>query len=284
MPNALAAHESDICDFANRCRALCLQLLGLLALGLLVSARECITLKLAADGVVRLIPKKAVNLGSRNDTTLRGRSQEVSCVFSMSELMDFNQIKTLTQISIHLKASVRPKRVQRQLYVLAPTVITVGQRPCLQFTSQRLNEVVGSLTLLFQRSSQPGLEIRGTKADWSSVPVWPQGTEADPFPPVLVNVGDLLSYWTNGFLRSTVHRVVIPPDGRASDRYSMAYFCHPTNQTRLTPIPSDLVTHAFVPAATANEGFVNSSILTAEEHLRSRLAATYGWEKSTEIG
>lgn len=239
--------------------------------------------ELAADAVVRLIPRKAVKPGSRDDTTLRGRPQEVSCVFSMSELMISNQVKTLTRISIPLKASVRPNCVQRQIYVPAPTVITVGQRPCLPFTPQRLNEVVGSLTLLFQRSSQPGLEIRGPKADWSSVPVWPKDTEADSFPPVLVNVGDLLSYWNNGFLKSTVHRVVIPPDGRASDRYSMAYFCHPTNQTRLTPIPSDLFTHAFVPAATTNEGFANPSELTAEEHLKSRLAATYGWEKSTEI-
>lgn len=115
------------------------------------------------------------------------------------------------------------------------------------------------------------------------MPIWPQGTEDDPFPPILVNVGDLLSYWTNGFLRSTVHRVVIPPDGGSSDRYSMAYFCHPTNQTRLMPIPSDLVTPEFIPAVTADEGFVNSSVLTAEEHLKSRLAATYGWEKHTDI-
>ena len=49
----------------------------------------------------------------------------------------------------------------------------------------------GSLTLLFQRASQPGLEILTPKSSWSPVPVSPPGTEDDPFPPVLVNIGDV---------------------------------------------------------------------------------------------
>lgn len=48
----------------------------------------------------------------------------------------------------------------------------------------------GSLTLLFQRASQPGLEVL-TGSDWLSVPVHPPGTENDSFPPVLVNIGDV---------------------------------------------------------------------------------------------
>ena len=48
----------------------------------------------------------------------------------------------------------------------------------------------GSLTLLFQRASQPGLEIL-SGSQWSPVPVNPPGTENDPFPPILVNIGDV---------------------------------------------------------------------------------------------
>lgn len=37
--------------------------------------------------------------------------------------------------------------------------------------------------------------------------------------PILVNIGDLLSYWTNGLLKSTVHRVVFPKRYVAADMY-----------------------------------------------------------------
>ena len=49
----------------------------------------------------------------------------------------------------------------------------------------------GSLTLLFQRASQPGLEILSPANSWSPVPVSPSGTENDSFPPILVNIGDV---------------------------------------------------------------------------------------------
>jgi 2OG-Fe(II) oxygenase superfamily len=84
-------------------------------------------------------------------------------------------------------------------------------------------------------------------------------------PPILLNIGDLLSYWTNGLLRSTVHRVIFPvrspfsessppkdgtPNGGVEeerkgnlggDRFSIAYFCHPADSTPLEPVPSSLV-------------------------------------------
>jgi len=54
----------------------------------------------------------------------------------------------------------------------------------------------GSVTLLFQRPSQPGLEIRppGESQVWSPVPVFPSSYASTTFPPILVNIGDLLSY------------------------------------------------------------------------------------------
>ncbi len=79
----------------------------------------------------------------------------------------------------------------------------------------------GSLTLLFQRPSQPGLEIQTPDSVWAPASVYPPGTEDDGFPPILVNIGDLLSYWTDGLLKSTVHRVVFPDGGR-DNRYSMS--------------------------------------------------------------
>lgn len=136
---------------------------------------------------------------------------------------------------------------------------------------------VGSLTLLFQRARQPGLEILGPDQSWSPVPVFPPGSENDDFPPILVNIGDLLNYWTNGLLMSTVHRVVFPPDG-GDDRYSIAYFCHPANDTELVPVPSQKISSR---DANDQQGIRRkhdvSNVLTAEQHLKFRLAATYGW-------
>lgn len=79
----------------------------------------------------------------------------------------------------------------------------------------------GSVTLLFQRPGQPGLEILTSTDEWAPVTVNPSGTEHDASPPILLNIGDLLSHWTNGLLKSTVHRVVFPKDARrgGEDRY-----------------------------------------------------------------
>ncbi|KAF2396748.1 Clavaminate synthase-like protein [Trichodelitschia bisporula] len=115
----------------------------------------------------------------------------------------------------------------------------------------------GSVTLLFQRPGQPGLEIL-TDGSWSPVPVNPGN---DTVLPILVNAGDLLSHWTNGLLKSAVHRVVFP-SGSAGDRYSLAYFCHPLDDAELVPVPSKLVAGHDRP------------VLTAQQHLEARLAAT----------
>ncbi|EOD44336.1 putative oxidoreductase protein [Neofusicoccum parvum UCRNP2] len=100
----------------------------------------------------------------------------------------------------------------------------------------------GSITLLFQQPrGQPGLEILTHEGKWAPVPVNPTGDEAAP--PILVNIGDLLSYWTDGLLKSTVHRVVFPKEaggGVGEDRYSMAYFCHPLDDAKLVPVPSQV--------------------------------------------
>ncbi|GAB1214481.1 hypothetical protein ATERTT37_003644 [Aspergillus terreus] len=155
----------------------------------------------------------------------------------------------------------------------------------------------GSVTLLFQRPGQPGLEIRTPEGSWAPVPVQPaagDGYAEDgfEFPPILVNIGDLLSYWTDGLLKSTVHRVVFPLAEQRSpnpqDRYSIVFFCHPLDKTELVPVPSAAVTA--YREKRAESGIKDEQVgfgggaghlapgkraLTAEEHLHSRLAATY---------
>lgn len=134
----------------------------------------------------------------------------------------------------------------------------------------------GALTLLFQRPAQPGLEIQTPSSTWAPVTVHPPGTEGDAVPPIVVNIGDLLSYWTAGVLKSTMHRVCIPKK-KKEDRYCIAFFCHPVATTELTPIPSPLVGASEVDAKRPEE-YEKAKVLTAAEHLRMRLASTYGWD------
>ncbi|KAH8908710.1 2OG-Fe(II) oxygenase superfamily protein [Coniochaeta sp. PMI_546] len=143
----------------------------------------------------------------------------------------------------------------------------------------------GSITMLFRLRGQAGLEVQTRDNTWAPVPVSPPGTENDPAPPVLVNIGDLLSYWTNGLLRSTVHRVVFPGPGKgvvdgetaSEPRYSIAFFCHPVGTTQLTPVPSERVKN-YVPPSDAGKAanpYSERKVLTADEHLQMRLRASY---------
>lgn len=149
----------------------------------------------------------------------------------------------------------------------------------------------GSITLLFTRPDQPGLEILTPDGNtWASVPVFPENYHSKTFPPIVVNIGDLLSYWTNGLLKSTVHRVVLaaPADNDNDgdidkDRFSIAIFIQPADDTVLTPIPSPLVKEraaSFKGKIVGHGGGVADaealSTLTAGQHLSSRLRATYG--------
>ncbi|KAJ4990081.1 2OG-Fe oxygenase family protein [Stagonosporopsis vannaccii] len=142
----------------------------------------------------------------------------------------------------------------------------------------------GSLTLLFRLPGQPGLELFSPETrSWVPVPVNPSPSTL-PHPPILVNIGDLLSFWTAGVLKSTVHRVTFSGGG---ERYSMAYFCHPLDGARLERVESKVLE-----GKDGEEGREElrsqrrrlglqgdgdgEEVLTAKEHLDRRLKVTYG--------
>lgn len=140
----------------------------------------------------------------------------------------------------------------------------------------------GSVTLLFRLPGQPGLEILKEDSSWAPVPVNPfPSTLTDP--PILVNIGDLLSFWTNGMLKSTVHRVTF--SGGGEERYSMAYFCHPLDDAKLEAVPSKVIEDFGDTGAQelksqrerlGLDADGESEVLTAGEHLARRLKVTYG--------
>lgn len=81
----------------------------------------------------------------------------------------------------------------------------------------------GTMTLLFHHGSAEGLEIQRPDGTWLHAPSLPGAA--------IVNVGDLLTRWTNGQLRSVLHRVVLP-EGEAAQRprYSATLFYEPRHE------------------------------------------------------
>ncbi|KEF54014.1 uncharacterized protein A1O9_09809 [Exophiala aquamarina CBS 119918] len=84
----------------------------------------------------------------------------------------------------------------------------------------------GSVTVLFNRLG--GLQVLppGRNAEWCYVRPLPNHA--------IINLGDAMVKFTNGLLRSNIHRVVSPP-GKQADytRYSLVYFNRPENDVML---------------------------------------------------
>jgi isopenicillin N synthase-like dioxygenase len=114
----------------------------------------------------------------------------------------------------------------------------------------------GSITLLFQ-DDVGGLEVQTASREWIAAPAIPDT--------VIVNTGDLMQRWTNDVFCSTNHRVIIPNDHRVNQsRYSIAFFCHPNDDTEIACLESCQKERSIYPP------------ILAGEYLLSRLRATYG--------
>jgi len=104
----------------------------------------------------------------------------------------------------------------------------------------------GCLTMLAQ-DSVGGLQVQTRDGRW---------VDAVPIPGTFViNVGDMLAFWTNGRFRSTPHRVTTPKH----DRYSVVVFLHPHIDTPLAPL----------------DGSGAGKVPTAGEHNLKRVTAAY---------
>ncbi|KAE8315034.1 hypothetical protein BDV41DRAFT_532731 [Aspergillus transmontanensis] len=96
-----------------------------------------------------------------------------------------------------------------------------------------------SLTMLFQDDCG-GLEVEDVSRPGTFVPAAPLKNA------IVVNVGDLLQMWSNDQLRSTNHRVRMPPladryegpDRMTRERFSIPYFISPDPTSVIECIPS----------------------------------------------
>lgn len=91
----------------------------------------------------------------------------------------------------------------------------------------------GSLTLLF-RQPVAALQVRTPEGQWKWIKPYPQS--------ITVNLADSLEFLTNGFLKSSIHRVVAPPPDQADiDRLGVLYFVRPEDSLELRPIVSSVL-------------------------------------------
>lgn len=123
-----------------------------------------------------------------------------------------------------------------------------------------------SITILFQDDCG-GLEVEDLAQPGRFIAATPMKHA------MVVNVGDLLQRWSNDYLRSTNHRVVLPPlddrfDGperMTRERYSIPYF--------LAPDPTSLI--ECLPTCTSEQNPAKYEPITQGDYNRMRASMQY---------
>lgn len=88
---------------------------------------------------------------------------------------------------------------------------------------------MGFLTILYQDQSG-GLQAKTLEGEWIDIP-----PDSNQF---VINIGDMLEYWTHGIVRATPHRVRNLGQG---DRLSLPFFFDPSWKAPLSRIPRSLI-------------------------------------------
>jgi isopenicillin N synthase-like dioxygenase len=116
----------------------------------------------------------------------------------------------------------------------------------------------GSMTLLF-RQPVAALQVRTPQDTWKWVKPYPGS--------ITVNIADSLSFLTNGFLKSSIHRVVAPPpDQEHIDRIGVLYFVRPEDKLPLIPVESPVLQRLGLVSKEEGE------VVTAGEWVKARVA------------
>ena len=88
-----------------------------------------------------------------------------------------------------------------------------------------------NLITLLMGAHGKGLQVKNNNGEWIDAIA-----EKDE---IVINVGDMLSRYTNNKLKSTIHRVVNPPKEHwTKSRYSIPFFLHPIGTMKLNVLDS----------------------------------------------
>ena len=117
------------------------------------------------------------------------------------------------------------------------------------------------LTFLWRNRSN-GLQA-WLEGQWRDIPL----LETDPNA-LLINLGDLMEFWTCSSWHSPLHRVARCPttEGTQADLVSVVMFAGPHPDTKLSPLLSPLL-----PSSTSTE---DSPPITAGQHVRAKIGLT----------
>jgi isopenicillin N synthase-like dioxygenase len=169
----------------------------------------------------------------------------------------------LSEIALDLPASYLAPHFKEPSFTLRlvnypeqPTPPQVGQ---LRYGA---HHDYGGLTILHQDDAPGGLQVSDKSGVWRDVPHRPGA--------FIINVGDLLSRWTNDRWRSTLHRVVNPPrDVRGStQRLSVVFFTGPDRASEIGVLPSCVSEANPAKYAPVNAGEYTRAKIAASHDLR----------------
>ena len=113
---------------------------------------------------------------------------------------------------------------------------------------------INFITLLMGAHGK-GLQVKNNKGEWIDAIA-----EKDE---IVINVGDMLSRYTNNKLKSTIHRVVNPPkEYWSKSRYSIPFFLHPVGSMKLNVLDNciDSLNPKKYKDITANDFLINRLI------------------------
>lgn len=121
----------------------------------------------------------------------------------------------------------------------------------------------GMLTMLHQRGTYEGLQVKTLEGTWFPVPVY-----EDAF---VINVGELMTRWTNGTWPATRHRVVAAEDPEGY-RFTLPTFYNVAVDTVVEPLPT-----------TVGEDGPRFEPVTVYGWFRRHLKTTYKERKHTRV-
>lgn len=143
-------------------------------------------------------------------------------------------------------------------YAATPSNVEEGRFACGAHTDY------GLFTLLATMDSVPGLQVYDDDADrW--IPVRPPRDDL-----LVLNVGDLMEFWSDGVFKSTRHRVVTDGD---RERYSIPFFVEPNHACVITPIARASSTTT---TTTRTPTTRTPTTTTFGDYLAAKYRATYG--------
>ncbi|MFT6716089.1 MAG: isopenicillin N synthase-like dioxygenase [Saprospiraceae bacterium] len=122
---------------------------------------------------------------------------------------------------MHLDSTHFEDKVNRGISILRPIhyfpIADVSQVPDDAVRAAEHGDI--NLITLLMGASAEGLQVKRRDGKWIPVKSNPDA--------IVVNVGDMLERYTNGVLKSTIHRVVNPPKEQlGSSRFSIPFFMH----------------------------------------------------------